>query len=31
MFTHFAIVLLAGVYLPQPLVVGFQHVAELLG
>jgi hydrogenase-4 component F len=31
MFTHFAMVLLAGVYLPQPLVVGFQHVAELLG
>jgi hydrogenase-4 component F len=31
MFTHFAIVLLAGVYLPQPLVAGFQHVAELLG
>jgi hydrogenase-4 component F len=31
MFTHFAIVLLAGVYLPQPMVTAFQHVAELLG
>jgi hydrogenase-4 component F len=31
MFTHFAIVFVAGVYLPQPLVAGFQHVAELLG
>jgi hydrogenase-4 component F len=27
---HFALVLIAGVYLPPPLVTWFQHVAELL-
>jgi hydrogenase-4 component F len=31
MFAHFALVLTAGVYLPGPLVVWFQHVANLLG
>ena len=28
--SHFALVLLAGVYLPPPLVTWFQHVAQLL-
>ena len=31
MFAHFALVLTAGIYLPRPLVVWFQHVANLLG
>jgi len=31
MFAHFALVLTAGIYLPGPLVVWFQHVASLLG
>src|SRR5947209_4931589 len=31
MFTHLALVLMAGIYLPAPLVVWFQHVARLLG
>ncbi len=31
MISHFALVLTAGVYLPPPLVVWFQHVAGLLG
>ncbi|PDT78984.1 hydrogenase 4 subunit F [Bradyrhizobium sp. C9] len=31
MFAHFALVLTAGIYLPGPLVVWFQHVANLLG
>jgi hydrogenase-4 component F len=31
MFTHLALVLLAGVYLPPVLVAGFQNVARLLG
>jgi len=31
MFAHLALVLGAGVYLPAPLVVWFQHVARLLG
>jgi hydrogenase-4 component F len=31
MFTHLAIVLAAGIYLPSPLVTGFQNVARLLG
>jgi hydrogenase-4 component F len=31
MFTHLALVLVAGVYLPPPLVTWFQHVAALLG
>src|SRR5689334_18289782 len=31
MFTHLAIVLLAGIYLPPVLVAGFQNVARLLG
>jgi hydrogenase-4 component F len=31
MAAHFALVLTAGVYLPPPLVVWFQHVAGLLG
>ncbi|MGX1351108.1 hydrogenase-4 component F [Bradyrhizobium elkanii] len=31
MFAHFALVLTAGIYLPGPLVVWFQHVAHLLG
>jgi len=30
MFTHLGLVLAAGIYLPPPLVVWFQHVAELL-
>jgi hydrogenase-4 component F len=31
MFTHLAIVFMAGIYLPPPLVIGFQNVARLLG
>jgi len=31
MFTHFALVLAAGLYLPGPLVAWFQHVSMLLG
>jgi hydrogenase-4 component F len=31
MFAHLALVLIAGVYLPGPLVAWFQHVAALLG
>ena len=31
MFPHLALVLGAGVYLPAPLVLWFQHVAQMLG
>jgi hydrogenase-4 component F len=31
MFAHLALVLMAGIYLPAPLVAWFQHVATLLG
>ena len=31
LFTHLALVLAAGIYLPAVLVAWFQHVAELLG
>ena len=31
MFAHLTIVFIAGVYLPAPLVIWFQHVAHLLG
>jgi hydrogenase-4 component F len=31
MATHLGLVLLAGIYLPPPLVVWFQHVATMLG
>jgi hydrogenase-4 component F len=31
MFTHLALVLMAGIYLPPTLVVGFSNVAKLLG
>ncbi|HEY0328388.1 MAG TPA: hydrogenase 4 subunit F [Rhodopseudomonas sp.] len=31
MFAHLALVLVAGIYLPAPIVVWFQHVAHLLG
>jgi hydrogenase-4 component F len=31
MFTHLGIVLVAGIYLPPPLVSGFRNVARLLG
>jgi hydrogenase-4 component F len=31
MFAHLSLVLVAGIYLPGPLVVWFQHVAKLLG
>jgi hydrogenase-4 component F len=31
MFAHLALVLAAGIYLPQPLVAWFQHIADLLG
>jgi hydrogenase-4 component F len=31
MFAHLSLVLCAGIYLPAPLVVWFQHVARLLG
>ena len=30
MFAHLALVLIAGIWLPPPLVAWFQHVAELL-
>jgi hydrogenase-4 component F len=30
-FAHLALVLIAGVYLPAPLVAWFQHVAAMLG
>jgi hydrogenase-4 component F len=30
-FAHLALVLVAGFYLPAPLVAWFQHVAALLG
>jgi hydrogenase-4 component F len=31
MLAHFGLVLVAGVYLPAPLVEWFQHVARMLG
>jgi hydrogenase-4 component F len=31
MFAHLALVLMAGFWLPPPLVTWFQHVAALLG
>jgi hydrogenase-4 component F len=31
MFAHLALVLVAGIYLPAPLVTWFQHIAQLLG
>jgi hydrogenase-4 component F len=31
MFAHLALVLVAGIYLPGPLVAWFQHVARMLG
>ena len=31
MFAHLAIVFMAGIYLPPPLVAGFRNVAKLLG
>ena len=31
MIAHFALVLIAGIYLPGPLVAWFQHVASILG
>jgi hydrogenase-4 component F len=31
MYAHFAVVLVAGIFLPGPLVTWFQHVAQLLG
>jgi hydrogenase-4 component F len=31
LFVHFAMVLVAGIYLPGPLVAWFQNVARLLG
>ena len=31
MFAHLGLVLMAGIYLPPPLVTWFQHVAGLLG
>jgi hydrogenase-4 component F len=31
MFAHLSLVLVAGIYLPAPIVVWFQHVAHLLG
>jgi len=31
MFAHLSLVLIAGIYLPAPLVIWFQHVAQLLG
>ena len=31
MFSHLSLVLIAGIYLPGPLVTWFQHVAKLLG
>ena len=31
MFAHLVLVLIAGIYLPAPLLAWFQHVAALLG
>ena len=31
MFAHLALVFVAGIYLPAPLVAWFQNVAKLLG
>jgi hydrogenase-4 component F len=31
MYAHLALVFTAGIYLPPPLVVWFQHVANILG
>jgi hydrogenase-4 component F len=31
MFAHLALVLIAGIWLPGPLVAWFRHVAALLG
>jgi hydrogenase-4 component F len=31
MFTHLALVFMAGIYMPQALVKGFENVARLLG
>jgi len=31
MILHLALVLMAGLYIPQPIVAWFQHVATLLG
>ena len=31
MFAHLSLVLVAGIYLPTPVVIWFQHVATLLG
>jgi hydrogenase-4 component F len=31
MFAHLGLVLVAGIFLPAPLVAWFQHVASLLG
>jgi hydrogenase-4 component F len=31
MFAHLGLVFMAGIYLPPPLVAGFQNVARLLG
>ena len=31
MFAHLSLVMIAGIYLPTPIVVWFQHVATLLG
>jgi hydrogenase-4 component F len=31
LFVHFAVVLMAGIYFPRPLVVWFENVARLLG
>jgi hydrogenase-4 component F len=31
MYVHFALVLVAGIYLPPMLVVWFQHISVLLG
>ena len=31
LFAHLSLVLIAGIYLPAPLIVWFQHVARLLG
>jgi hydrogenase-4 component F len=31
MFAHLGLVLMAGIYVPAPVVAWFQHVANLLG
>jgi hypothetical protein len=31
MFVHLALVFMAGIYMPAPLVKGFENVARLLG